>query len=91
MFGFAIDINELSLSNLVYIRINHPNLGLNQGSYFKINKISGYNPSLSAPCVVEFLKSDYVPGIIGSVTPGGGGSIPVDTTVAGGSGGDMTG
>lgn len=55
MFLDPVDINNFSFTQMVYIRINKK--GLNQGQWFKVNTITGYNPSERSLCTVELLKS----------------------------------
>ena len=51
----AIDIANFSFKDKIFIKINHPRLNFGSGSYFVVNKISGYNPSTNDPCKVELL------------------------------------
>lgn len=68
-----IDIYNFKFSDIIYLNLS--SLGIGSGAqYYRVNKISGYNPSELTPCEVELIKADKytVTSISGN---GGNGSI----------------
>lgn len=53
------DISALSLANKIFIQVNNPKLQLNDGAYFKFNKIISYNPAAPSVCQVEFIYTTF--------------------------------
>lgn len=57
MYLTPVDIYNFKFNDLIYINLSSFSLG-SGGQYYRVNKISGYNPSLLNLCEVELIKAD---------------------------------